>query len=148
MPREQGDIRFVAFQEVPAPSSTSPRGCWCLWKGGDGAGWEWQVVFPQPGPGCADRWREIVTSLLLSSSPLGTPYKTEKGRFWCFFKGKVEASRFPPSLAVWCQAQGGTRSYGPVFEEQPSHTLFPEGSAEEKVILGCRARANPPATYR
>lgn len=40
------------------------------------------------------------------------------------------------------------RSYGPVFEEQPSHTLFPEGSAEEKVTLACRARANPPATYR
>uniref|UniRef100_A0A8C9MYZ9 Contactin 2 n=1 Tax=Serinus canaria TaxID=9135 RepID=A0A8C9MYZ9_SERCA len=39
-------------------------------------------------------------------------------------------------------------SYGPVFEEQPSHTLFPEGSAEEKVTLACRARANPPATYR
>uniref|UniRef100_A0A669QDB4 Contactin 2 n=1 Tax=Phasianus colchicus TaxID=9054 RepID=A0A669QDB4_PHACC len=53
-----------------------------------------------------------------------------------------------PSLAVWCQAQSGTRSYGPVFEEQPAHTLFPEGSAEEKVTLMCRARANPPATYR
>ncbi|POI33585.1 hypothetical protein CIB84_002663 [Bambusicola thoracicus] len=49
---------------------------------------------------------------------------------------------------VWCQAQSGTRSYGPVFEEQPTHTLFPEGSAEEKVTLTCRARANPPATYR
>uniref|UniRef100_A0A8C2TXI0 Contactin 2 n=1 Tax=Coturnix japonica TaxID=93934 RepID=A0A8C2TXI0_COTJA len=41
-----------------------------------------------------------------------------------------------------------TRSYGPVFEEQPAHTLFPEGSAEEKVTLTCRARANPPAIYR
>uniref|UniRef100_A0A8C5X1S4 Contactin 2 n=1 Tax=Malurus cyaneus samueli TaxID=2593467 RepID=A0A8C5X1S4_9PASS len=30
-----------------------------------------------------------------------------------------------------------SRSYGPVFEEQPSHTLFPEGSAEEKVTLAC-----------
>uniref|UniRef100_A0A8C2TUV6 Contactin-2 n=1 Tax=Coturnix japonica TaxID=93934 RepID=A0A8C2TUV6_COTJA len=39
-------------------------------------------------------------------------------------------------------------SYGPVFEEQPAHTLFPEGSAEEKVTLTCRARANPPAIYR
>uniref|UniRef100_A0A8V5HIE9 Uncharacterized protein n=1 Tax=Melopsittacus undulatus TaxID=13146 RepID=A0A8V5HIE9_MELUD len=51
-------------------------------------------------------------------------------------------------LAVWCQAQSSTRIYGPVFEEQPAHTLFPEGSAEEKVILACRARASPPATYR
>uniref|UniRef100_A0A8C0FP05 Contactin 2 n=1 Tax=Bubo bubo TaxID=30461 RepID=A0A8C0FP05_BUBBB len=32
--------------------------------------------------------------------------------------------------------------------EQPVHTLFPEGSAEEKVTLACRARASPPATYR
>uniref|UniRef100_A0A8C2TV77 Contactin 2 n=1 Tax=Coturnix japonica TaxID=93934 RepID=A0A8C2TV77_COTJA len=44
--------------------------------------------------------------------------------------------------------QSSTRSYGPVFEEQPAHTLFPEGSAEEKVTLTCRARANPPAIYR
>ncbi|XP_021232542.1 contactin-2 isoform X2 [Numida meleagris] len=49
---------------------------------------------------------------------------------------------------VWCQAPSSTRSYGPVFEEQPAHTLFPEGSAEEKVTLTCRARASPPATYR
>ncbi|OXB67185.1 hypothetical protein ASZ78_015826 [Callipepla squamata] len=48
----------------------------------------------------------------------------------------------------WSQAQSSTRSYGPVFEEQPAHTLFPEGSAEEKVTLTCRARASPPATYR
>uniref|UniRef100_A0A803V862 Contactin 2 n=1 Tax=Ficedula albicollis TaxID=59894 RepID=A0A803V862_FICAL len=61
---------------------------------------------------------------------------------------QVGAEQVLPSPAVWCQAQSGTRSYGPVFEEQPSHTLFPEGSAEEKVTLGCRARANPPATYR
>uniref|UniRef100_A0A8C4RV69 Contactin-3 n=1 Tax=Erpetoichthys calabaricus TaxID=27687 RepID=A0A8C4RV69_ERPCA len=39
-------------------------------------------------------------------------------------------------------------NYGPVFEEQPSSILFPEGSAEEKVTLTCKARASPPATYR
>ncbi|KAK6472062.1 contactin-2-like [Huso huso] len=39
-------------------------------------------------------------------------------------------------------------SYGPVFEEQPSSVLFPEGSAEEKVTLSCQARANPSASYR
>ncbi|XP_018429118.1 PREDICTED: contactin-2-like [Nanorana parkeri] len=38
--------------------------------------------------------------------------------------------------------------YGPVFEEQPQNTLFPEGSAEEQVTLSCRARAIPPANYR
>ncbi|NWJ04673.1 CNTN2 protein, partial [Crypturellus undulatus] len=51
-------------------------------------------------------------------------------------------------FAVCCQAQGAPRSYGPVFEEQPAHTLFPEGSAEGSVTLACRARASPPATYR
>uniref|UniRef100_A0A8B9TJ31 Contactin-2 n=1 Tax=Anas platyrhynchos TaxID=8839 RepID=A0A8B9TJ31_ANAPL len=52
------------------------------------------------------------------------------------------------TCVVWCQAQSSSRTYGPVFEEQPAHTLFPEGSAEEKVTLACRARASPPATYR
>ncbi|KAJ7421012.1 contactin 2 [Pitangus sulphuratus] len=62
--------------------------------------------------------------------------------------GFVHTSLAVSTFLVWCQAQSSTRSYGPVFEEQPSHTLFPEGSAEEKVTLTCRARANPPATYR
>ncbi|KAM4885460.1 contactin-2 [Sylvia borin] len=62
--------------------------------------------------------------------------------------GFIPASLALGTFLVWCQAQSSTRSYGPVFEEQPSHTLFPEGSAEEKVTLGCRARANPPASYR
>ncbi|KAM4795803.1 contactin-2 [Rhinophrynus dorsalis] len=38
--------------------------------------------------------------------------------------------------------------YGPVFEEQPQNTIFPEESAEEQVILSCHTRASPPATYR
>ncbi|XP_018102028.2 contactin-2 [Xenopus laevis] len=38
--------------------------------------------------------------------------------------------------------------YGPVFEEQPQNTLFPEGSVEEEVILSCRSRASPSTTYR
>uniref|UniRef100_A0A4W3JB79 Contactin-2 n=1 Tax=Callorhinchus milii TaxID=7868 RepID=A0A4W3JB79_CALMI len=37
---------------------------------------------------------------------------------------------------------------GPVFEEQPMNTLYPEESGEEKLTLGCRVRASPPATYR
>ncbi|XP_049626577.1 contactin-2 isoform X2 [Suncus etruscus] len=45
-------------------------------------------------------------------------------------------------------AQGGPTTFGPVFEEQPLSLLFPEESTEEKVTLTCRARANPPATYR
>ncbi|KAG7477733.1 hypothetical protein MATL_G00072750 [Megalops atlanticus] len=37
---------------------------------------------------------------------------------------------------------------GPVFEEQPSSVVFPEGLTEEKVTLACQARASPAATYR
>ncbi|KAM6041185.1 contactin-2 isoform 1-T2 [Theristicus caerulescens] len=62
--------------------------------------------------------------------------------------GVVRTSLAVVTFLVWCQAQSSTRNYGPVFEEQPVHTLFPEGSAEEKVTLACRARASPPATYR
>ncbi|XP_066559318.1 contactin-2 isoform X2 [Amia ocellicauda] len=47
-------------------------------------------------------------------------------------------------IGLGAQASG----YGPVFEEQPSSLLFPDGLTEEKVNLGCRARASPPATYR
>ncbi|XP_069489234.1 contactin-2 [Ambystoma mexicanum] len=52
------------------------------------------------------------------------------------------------SLAVWCPTESVGGNYGPVFEEQPSNALFPEGSTEARVTLACRARASPPATYR
>ncbi|XP_046889540.1 contactin-1a-like [Hypomesus transpacificus] len=37
---------------------------------------------------------------------------------------------------------------GPVFEEQPVDTIYPEESPEAKITMSCRARANPPATYK
>nr|XP_033773484.1 contactin-2 isoform X2 [Geotrypetes seraphini] len=52
------------------------------------------------------------------------------------------------SMSVWCPIECTTSNYGPVFEEQPANTLFPEGSKEERASFSCRARANPPATYR
>ncbi|XP_075469858.1 contactin-2 isoform X2 [Ascaphus truei] len=52
------------------------------------------------------------------------------------------------SFAVCSPAEGSMGGYGPVFEEQPQNTMFPEGFAEEQVTLACRARASPPATYR
>uniref|UniRef100_A0A8C8HCV3 Contactin 2 n=1 Tax=Oncorhynchus tshawytscha TaxID=74940 RepID=A0A8C8HCV3_ONCTS len=36
---------------------------------------------------------------------------------------------------------------GPVFEEQPSSVVYPEGLSEGKVTLNCQARASPAATY-
>ncbi|XP_059191036.1 contactin-1a-like [Centropristis striata] len=38
--------------------------------------------------------------------------------------------------------------YGPVFEEQPVDTIYPEESPEAKITMSCRARANPPANYK
>uniref|UniRef100_A0A8C1JFJ8 Contactin 2 n=1 Tax=Cyprinus carpio TaxID=7962 RepID=A0A8C1JFJ8_CYPCA len=37
---------------------------------------------------------------------------------------------------------------GPVFEEQPSSLIYPEGMPEGKVTLSCQARASPAAIYR
>lgn len=37
---------------------------------------------------------------------------------------------------------------GPVFEEQPSGVIYPEGLSEGKVTLSCQARASPAASYR
>lgn len=37
---------------------------------------------------------------------------------------------------------------GPVFEEQPSSLIYPEGLMEGKVTLSCQARASPAASYR
>ncbi|XP_074533175.1 contactin-1a [Halichoeres trimaculatus] len=41
-----------------------------------------------------------------------------------------------------------TTGYGPVFEEQPVDTIYPEESPEAKITMSCRARASPPATYK
>ncbi|XP_007244394.3 contactin-1a [Astyanax mexicanus] len=38
--------------------------------------------------------------------------------------------------------------YGPVFQEQPVDTIYPEESPEDKIIMSCRAQASPPATYK
>ncbi|XP_066523401.1 contactin-1a [Hoplias malabaricus] len=38
--------------------------------------------------------------------------------------------------------------YGPVFEEQPVDTIYPEESPEDKIIMSCRTQASPPATYK
>uniref|UniRef100_A0A2K6S5J6 Contactin-2 n=1 Tax=Saimiri boliviensis boliviensis TaxID=39432 RepID=A0A2K6S5J6_SAIBB len=50
--------------------------------------------------------------------------------------------------AAWSSALGSPATFGPVFEDQPLSVLFPEESTEEQVLLACRARASPPATYR
>uniref|UniRef100_A0AAV2M8Y2 Contactin-2 n=1 Tax=Knipowitschia caucasica TaxID=637954 RepID=A0AAV2M8Y2_KNICA len=56
-------------------------------------------------------------------------------------------------LLTFTGVQGGDvcvsgHDSGPVFEEQPSGVIYPEGLTEGKVTLSCRARANPAASYR
>uniref|UniRef100_A0A4W3J257 Contactin 1 n=1 Tax=Callorhinchus milii TaxID=7868 RepID=A0A4W3J257_CALMI len=61
----------------------------------------------------------------------------------------------PPVAVIQCNGLSfylgclrNSKQYGPVFEEQPMPTIYPEESEEAKVSLNCRARANPPAIYR
>uniref|UniRef100_A0A8C2CSD3 Contactin 2 n=1 Tax=Cyprinus carpio TaxID=7962 RepID=A0A8C2CSD3_CYPCA len=50
---------------------------------------------------------------------------------------------------IWCGdvCVSGHNS-GPVFEEQPSSLIYPEGMPEGKVTLSCQARASPATIYR
>uniref|UniRef100_A0A672JIU1 Contactin-3 n=1 Tax=Salarias fasciatus TaxID=181472 RepID=A0A672JIU1_SALFA len=68
---------------------------------------------------------EHFASLLIHSSAFSDPHLS------CIFTSTDEAT-----------------GYGPVFEEQPVDTIYPEESPEAKITMSCRARANPPATYR
>ncbi|XP_074840181.1 contactin-1 [Carettochelys insculpta] len=48
---------------------------------------------------------------------------------------------------IFCLAEDG-KGYGPVFEEQPIDTIYPEESTDGQVSMNCRARAIPFPTYR
>uniref|UniRef100_UPI00398F6463 contactin 1b n=1 Tax=Pristiophorus japonicus TaxID=55135 RepID=UPI00398F6463 len=52
------------------------------------------------------------------------------------------------ALSFICCLAEDSRQHGPVFEEQPLPTIYPEESEEAKVSLNCRARAIPPPVYR
>ncbi|KAG7252136.1 hypothetical protein CRUP_038875, partial [Coryphaenoides rupestris] len=38
--------------------------------------------------------------------------------------------------------------YGPIFEEEPLDVVYNEDSPDGRISMNCRARANPPASYR
>ncbi|XP_038625869.1 contactin-1 isoform X2 [Tachyglossus aculeatus] len=40
------------------------------------------------------------------------------------------------------------KGYGPIFEEQPINTIYPEESPDGKVSMNCRARASPFPIYK
>ncbi|XP_024056843.1 contactin-1 [Terrapene carolina triunguis] len=48
---------------------------------------------------------------------------------------------------IFCLAEDG-KGYGPVFEEQPIYTIYPEESTDGQVSMNCRARAIPFPTYK
>uniref|UniRef100_A0A3Q3T360 Contactin 2 n=1 Tax=Mastacembelus armatus TaxID=205130 RepID=A0A3Q3T360_9TELE len=50
-------------------------------------------------------------------------------------------------FALWHVCVSG-HDNGPMFEEQPSSLIYPEGLTEGKVTLNCQARASPAASYR
>uniref|UniRef100_A0A7M4FX32 Contactin 1 n=1 Tax=Crocodylus porosus TaxID=8502 RepID=A0A7M4FX32_CROPO len=45
-------------------------------------------------------------------------------------------------------SEEGNKGYGPVFEEQPIDTIYPEESSDGQVSMNCRARAIPFPTYK
>ncbi|XP_038675989.1 contactin-2 isoform X2 [Scyliorhinus canicula] len=51
-------------------------------------------------------------------------------------------------LTDWAAVQSVKGDFGPVFEEQPKNTLYPEGSTEGRVTLNCHVRASPQPKYR
>ncbi|KAG9352784.1 hypothetical protein JZ751_017360, partial [Albula glossodonta] len=63
-------------------------------------------------------------------------------------KGTPVLSSPSPSTQAGGEVCVSGHDSGPVFEEQPSSLVFPEGLTEEKVTLACQARASPAATYR
>ena len=52
------------------------------------------------------------------------------------------------SPSRFCLVLPPADGYGPVFEEQPVNTIYPEESPEARITMHCRARASPSATYR
>uniref|UniRef100_A0A4W6E8Y2 Contactin 2 n=1 Tax=Lates calcarifer TaxID=8187 RepID=A0A4W6E8Y2_LATCA len=57
-------------------------------------------------------------------------------------------NHFCTSSSVLCYVCVSGHDSGPVFEEQPSSSIYPEGLTEGKVTLNCQARASPAASYR
>uniref|UniRef100_A0A672JLP6 Contactin 1b n=1 Tax=Salarias fasciatus TaxID=181472 RepID=A0A672JLP6_SALFA len=48
----------------------------------------------------------------------------------------------------FCACKTDATGYGPIFEEEPVDVVYTEDSPDKRLSMNCRARANPPATYR
>uniref|UniRef100_A0A3Q2NMJ3 Ig-like domain-containing protein n=1 Tax=Fundulus heteroclitus TaxID=8078 RepID=A0A3Q2NMJ3_FUNHE len=53
-----------------------------------------------------------------------------------------------PSVFVLALCLIDATGYGPIFEEEPMDVVYTSDSPEKRISMNCRARANPPATYR
>uniref|UniRef100_A0A8D3DG18 Contactin 1b n=1 Tax=Scophthalmus maximus TaxID=52904 RepID=A0A8D3DG18_SCOMX len=51
-------------------------------------------------------------------------------------------------LIVTSNLSDDATGYGPIFEEEPVDVVYSEDSPDKRISMNCRARANPPATYR
>lgn len=51
-------------------------------------------------------------------------------------------------LTVMWNLSDDATGYGPIFEEEPIDVVYLEGSPDGRISMNCRARANPPASYR
>jgi hypothetical protein len=72
-------------------------------------------------------------------------------------RGTFDATKFPLSykgvhykivLFFVVSVSEEDKGFGPIFEEQPINTIYPEESLEGKVSLNCRARASPFPVYK
>lgn len=48
---------------------------------------------------------------------------------------------------IWNWSDDAT-GYGPIFEEEPVDVVYTEDSPDGRISMNCRARSNPPASYR
>uniref|UniRef100_A0A8C5DYJ5 Contactin 1b n=1 Tax=Gouania willdenowi TaxID=441366 RepID=A0A8C5DYJ5_GOUWI len=51
-------------------------------------------------------------------------------------------------LTVLLMLSEDATGYGPIFEEEPVDMVYIEDSPDGRISMNCRARANPPASYR
>uniref|UniRef100_A0A667XYD3 Contactin 1b n=1 Tax=Myripristis murdjan TaxID=586833 RepID=A0A667XYD3_9TELE len=52
------------------------------------------------------------------------------------------------ALLLLVLSSSDATGYGPIFEEEPLDVVYTEDSPDGRISMNCRARANPPASYR
>ncbi|XP_037539657.1 contactin-1a [Nematolebias whitei] len=68
-------------------------------------------------------------------------------RLWLLVQEMIPTLNISNTTPGWLE-KDEVNGFGPEFEQQPVDTIYPEESPESKIIMSCRARANPPAIYK